>query len=403
MLLCLGSINAQIHFEKGYFILNNGTKTECLIKNNEWDNSPSKIFYKLNETSEVIKLDVAEILEFSVSNSIKYGRFDVEIDETSENLNKIGIDREPIYTKKNVLLKYLVEGSANLYLYSVSNTVKYFYSINNSKPIQLVYKKFFLADKPDKIRINDSYKQQLFNNVNCQNIDFQKIEKIEFEQKPLEKHFNDYNECKGDTAQVEKKSIVKNAERKGKLRFGPTFGINQTSLTITNIDFNEQELDFKSSTGLCIGLEFEYIFSFYKNKWSLLLNPNYSKNSSTANYNFSTLSVNLNEDVKYEIKTFEIPIGIRHYMFLNDNSKIFLNFGTILSFNNVSKIQSKNNPSFVLDKFKKNQQNIFLGIGYSQNKISGEFRYNTKMDLDEYLLRESNFNKFSLIFKYNIF
>lgn len=451
MLFGVLSMQSQIHFEKGYFILNNGTKTECLIKNNEWDNNPTKIYYKTNENSEAIKLDISEILEFSVFNSSKFGRFNVEIDDSSDNTNELGENKNPEYKKKSILLRYLVEGSANLYLYSVTNTIKYFYSTNNSTPIQLIYKKYFLQDQPDKIRVNSTYKQQLFNSINCNNIDFKQVDKIDYNQKSLENYFTNFNQCKGDkkieiastptekgtitsekplseleknSTQIEKpKSEIENPltqnenpsiqkenspiekykERKGKFQFGPTLGISQSSFSITNIDYKKQTLNFNSTTSVSFGAELEYIFGFYKNKWSIFLNPNYNKNSSKANYNFTTLSLDLNEDLNSEIKTFELPFGIRHYMFLNDKSKLFIDFGVLFSKINVASIQSKNNTSLVLDKFKSSQQSIMFGFGYSYNKISGELRFNSKIDLDDYLNRESNYKKVSLIFKYSIF
>ena len=44
--------NAQVNFDKGYFIDNNGQKTECLIKNADRGNNPSSFEYKLSESSE---------------------------------------------------------------------------------------------------------------------------------------------------------------------------------------------------------------------------------------------------------------------------------------------------------------------------------------------------------------
>jgi len=38
---------SQINYEAGYFIDNNGKKTECLIKNVAWKNSPLNFEYKL--------------------------------------------------------------------------------------------------------------------------------------------------------------------------------------------------------------------------------------------------------------------------------------------------------------------------------------------------------------------
>ena len=37
---------SQITFEKGYFISNDGIKTECFIKNLDWRNNPTEFEYK---------------------------------------------------------------------------------------------------------------------------------------------------------------------------------------------------------------------------------------------------------------------------------------------------------------------------------------------------------------------
>lgn len=49
LLVVIGNIFAQTKFEKGYFITTKGNRVDCLIKNEDWLNIPSKIDYKLKK------------------------------------------------------------------------------------------------------------------------------------------------------------------------------------------------------------------------------------------------------------------------------------------------------------------------------------------------------------------
>ena len=57
-------IHAQNSFEQGYFIKNDGSKVECLIKNQDWANNPSKFSYKLNTNSDAQEAQIENIKEF---------------------------------------------------------------------------------------------------------------------------------------------------------------------------------------------------------------------------------------------------------------------------------------------------------------------------------------------------
>ncbi len=90
---------SQIKFEKGYFIDNNGVKTECLIKNMDWRSNPSEFVHKQNETSSVTKLNINTVKEFAV-NSTKYTRFLVNIDRSSEKVAQLSQKRNPVFKEE---------------------------------------------------------------------------------------------------------------------------------------------------------------------------------------------------------------------------------------------------------------------------------------------------------------
>ncbi len=129
----------QVVFEKGYFIDNNDKKSACLIKNYEWKNSPSKIEYRLTETSETKTADISVIKEFRVS-SIKYQRFTVKIDQSGQSLSNLNKDKEPIFIEDTLFLRLIIEGNASLY--EAGEYKLYFYRVNNSEVKQLVHKEY---------------------------------------------------------------------------------------------------------------------------------------------------------------------------------------------------------------------------------------------------------------------
>lgn len=112
---------AQISFEKGYFISNNNQKIECLIKNMDWKDNPTKFLYKLEEDQNSKTATIQTVKEFGINNVSKYVRFSVSIDRSSENINELSDSRSPIFNNEILFLKTLVEAKASLYYYEASN------------------------------------------------------------------------------------------------------------------------------------------------------------------------------------------------------------------------------------------------------------------------------------------
>jgi hypothetical protein len=69
---------AQVKFDSGYFVANDGRKTICLIKNYDWKYNPTEFLYKQTENADVQKATITDIREFGVFNFSRYERYDVE-------------------------------------------------------------------------------------------------------------------------------------------------------------------------------------------------------------------------------------------------------------------------------------------------------------------------------------
>jgi len=395
----LFSINffSQTKFEKGYFIDNANKKTECLIKNMDWNNSPISFEYKISENDIVNKKNIEFIKEFGVYNKSKYKRFDVLIDRSSENLNQLNFDKNPIFKNEKLFLKVLIEGNATLYIYKDENVKRFFYSISNSEPQQLIYKIYNIPDE-SKISYNNSYKEQLNEYLKCSSITQKDIDKLEYKETMLSNLFLKYNQCVNPNFILQKNE---NNKKLFVLNIRPSINFSTLSAQLSDMYF-VTDFDRKASFG--IGVEAEFIMPFNNNKWSVIVEPTYryfkDEKKTDADYvsgNYMT--------TKTDYKSIDTPIGIRHYFFLNDKSKFFINLSYSFNINMKSTlIYTRSDGSVLHDLKMKSRGNIVFGTGYKYDRYSLEFRYSAnRMVLANNVYWDSQYNTFSFIFGYTLF
>ncbi len=378
--LCYNSF-AQIKFEKGYFIDNNGSTTSCLIKDMDWKNNPTQFEYKFAEGDKTIKITIESVKEFEISNISKYKRFSIDIDRSSSLMQDFSTKRAPQFIKETLFLKLLVEGEASLYLYKDRNLSRFFYHINKEDVRQLIFKEYITKNR--EVSANNSFKQQLLTSLKCDNIQFKNIKNLQYKKNDLIPFFITYNQCRNPDFVYSKKS----AQKKFHLTIRP--GLNFSSLSIVNKTIKYRNADFGSKVSARIGLEAEFILPFNNNKWAVIIEPNYQY------FKTNTIYAAIN------YKSIEVPIGIRHYFFLNNKSKLFVNglFVWDIAFNSTldygerfpSKIKPRNNFGF--------------GIGYNYDKkFSLETRYTMNRDLFRNVTTDNtDYSTFSIILGYAIF
>jgi len=381
LLLLITTMNTfgQVVFERGYFVDNSDEKIECLIKNYEWKNSPTKIEYKLTEDAESKFTEIADIKEFGVSN-LKYHRFTVEIDKSSVMINNLSKVKEPIFEEETLFLKVLIEGEATLY--SGGKPLGYFYKVNDSAVTQLIHKDYFTEDY--EVATNNTYKSQLWKGLECPCITLEDIRNTGFNKRSLIKTFETYNKC----VDSEYVNYQKNHKKTDiNLRVKP--GVRWSTFYMRNSSNSSQNIDYDGDLNFCFGLEAEFVFPFNKSKWAFTIEPTYQS------YYAEDPRANYNNTVDY--KSVEFPIGIKYNMFLNSKSILFLSAAFVIWDAPIN--------STIGTKEINSRNNLNLGTGYShKNKYSIEFRYGTKRELlNTYVYYSSNYQSFSLFFGYNIF
>lgn len=387
---------SQISFEKAYFIDNSDNKTECLIKNIDWRNNPISFNYKIDETSEIKTGTIKDIKSFQIYNHAKYVRATLKIDRSSSDLNKLSDTRTPEFVEETLFLQQLVDGDANLYKYINGNLFRYFFKVGSREIEQLIYKPY--AAEATTMAYNEEYKQQLTIALNCSNISSGKIIATAYKEKDLTDLFLKYNKCiNPDYAFTSKKN-------KGSLNLSIRPRVNYSSLDLSNSN-SKLSYEMENKIGFGFGLEAEYIFPFNKNKWSIIVEPTYLGYKSeirTEADNISGGTIVTNVDYK----DIELPIGIRHHMYINNKSNIFLNAQYVLTMNMKSSVEFKRDDNSGLNTLDlSSRPNLAFGCGYNyNNKYGVEIRYFTKRDITgNYLYWLSKYQNISLIFSYNLF
>lgn len=389
---------SQITFEKGYYIDNNGKKTECLIKNVDWENNPTKIKIKLseNEDTETVKIDF--IKEITIYNNSKYITALVNIDKSTDNLQNLDQDKNPTFSKEFLLLKVLIEGEASLYFYKQDNISRFFYKKNNNSIEQLVFKSYLTEDNSSR-KYNNLFRQQLWNSLKCKDISIGRIEKINYSKTDLVKLFVKYNKCKSsDMINYEKDepNLLVNLNLRPRL--------NNSSLNLKHYKSLYGDTNFENKLNFGLGIEAELILPFNKNKWAILVEPTYqSFNSELITETNNVSGGKLIAKINYQ--SLEIPIGFRHYFFLNEKSNIFINLSYAINFDLNSSLELSRADGSNLNVFEiDTSQNIAMGIGYKfKKKYNFELRYYTNRKILNNNLWSSNFKNTSIIFGYTLF
>lgn len=395
IVLAISLVNfAQIKYEKGYFIDNTNQKTDCLIKNIDWKDNPIEIIYKLQEKEVSKTKNLKSIKEFGVYNYSKYQRFIVQIDRSSSKISELTEVRTPLFKKENLFLKVLLEGEANLYRYEDSNLRRYFYKTEKKDLEQLVFKTF-LDKNGDRLK-NETYKQQLWNNLKCDKISMNNLQNVGYNKKDLTKLFLKYNQC--NNAETTEYKIK---EKRDLFNLSLRLGMQNSSLSIKNFVTNEA-IDFDKEISLRFGIGVEFIMPFNKNKWAVFIEPTYQTYHTEKEFTdttFPTIPVVRKYTVDY--KTIEVPVGGRYYFFINNNSKIFIDAAYIIKINLGSSLEKNIGEDLII----KPTPNFAFSIGYNyKNKFSLALRKQTDGEiLGDYLYWTSNYKSTSIIFGYTIF
>ena len=308
------------------------------------------------------------------------------------------ITKNPYFKKKELFLEVLVEGKYSLYLYADMRLTRFFFNKDNSNIEQLIFKRYKVSGY--QINKNNSFKQQLRNALKCPNFKKSEIQNLVYKKTELVNffvNFNKYNEEEYVNFEEKQKRDLFNLTVRPRL--------NNFSLKSQNYFSNYKDIDTGNIIGFGFGLEAEFILPFNKNKWAIVMESTYQNfKSESTTKGTNLLRGKLIANVDYS--SVEIPLSLRHYLFLNDISKFFINVSYIFNLSSKSSIEYTRNDGSNLTPLEiKTRNNRAVGVGYKQNnRFSFEIRYQTNREiLGNYFYWNSYYKTLSIIFGYSIF
>jgi len=374
--------HSQIIFEAGYFIDITGKKTDVLIKNIDWDSNPEEFSYKTSQNSTEQVHDVTSVKEFGVYNESRYVSSLVNLDRSSDQNNKLSSYRRAVFKEERLFLKELLVGEASLYRYKSGNLYRYFFNLKNNEDNyeQLIYKRF--VPEGNTIKVNQRYKQQLTDILECTSITATDINGVKYEKKSLVNLFRKYNKC------IDPQQIYE-AENNNKVALHISIrpGLKSSSLEFVDSGiFRDISFDFGNMLGVRFGVEAELVLPFNKNKWAFLIEPTYQsfKSDDEASGNM------------VDYKSIEVPIGVRHYLFLK-NSKFYLNAGIVLD-NPINSSLVQREVTF--------STNVMYGVGFVfQERFGVELRRQSRRDIISRFVGSSGdyYGNFEVILSFQVF
>jgi len=372
--------SAQIAYEPGYFIDNQGEKTTCLIRDRGWKNNPSSITYRLSGDAPEITLESQDIKEFGIGERLRYSKQRVAIETSSDKIVNLSSSPELNLLDTVVLLKHEVDGQASLFSFSSKYLPnRYFYQIDGDSIKPLIYR----LHTPDGVKIikNAMYKEQLSQVMHWEGNE-KDIRRLSYNLRVLRNFFIRYNQY-----QENNYSIFNKDQQQARFTVMPNVGMEYAAIDVSNRTAGMRGA-FPGKVLPRVGLELEYIIPYFKNQWSLFTNPSFVSYRGSIN-TFPAMEIQYN--------SIDIPVGLRKYFFMRNHSAVHINVFTAFNFDIDSHLKTINTSIET-----GSSMNFGGAVGYTwKGRYVAEFKYNLPKNITtDYLFWNTQYQSTSLTFGY---
>lgn len=381
--ICLLS-PAQEKFKEGYIVNNRHEKIPCLIRNSGDEESTQYFEYRLMGSKTTQRIELSTVEEFGIEGEFKCIRALISIDMSPDRIKSIK-DTVPQWEKGHAFLHVLFEGElASLYSYNDHGTPLFFFSLEDSDIVPLVYKRYQVETSPNIIQ------QILYNNMFRDQLDFylacngkKSTDRIGYSKKQLVRYFEEFHKCRNSSY-----TLYRSAQtRKGILLLKPGIGVGSMALDIQNTIDAAPKIRFDKESSIGFGIGAEYIFPFNRYKWAFFAEANY------LTYKTGNITVGNEKNppmysgYAIDYRSVELPVGINYYMNLDRNNRLFVKAAFVPYI-----IRSGSHIDFsdsYREEFSASSHTMF-GIGYNYRSLGMEFDYYTPTNVTQNIYRRSS-------------
>lgn len=373
LILICAQLGAQIRFERAYFINNEGEKVECWIKNSDWHENPNSFVYRLAEEGANKMASIEDIQEFGIYNFSKYIRAKVDIDRSSGDMSKMDYFGNAVFHQEELFLKVLLEGEATLYQYTDGDLNLFFFQTPTQNIQQLVYKKYIVD--PNTIASNVAFRTQLAEQLTCGQNQPRRIQELNYYKSGLVKYFSAYHQCKNLSFTNYDAKVKRDL-----FNLRVTSGLSFSDFIFVGVD------GFAQKATPRLGLDLEFVLPFNQSKWAFWVEPNLQSFFATESIRNDLTSINY--------RALELPVGLRHYFYLNEDLRFSLSAAYAFEFSFNSAMNRIDGQKYDL-----NGGNVFAGgAGMAYKRFNAELRWYDKKDLlRNYPFLESSLSKVALV------
>ncbi len=377
MMLCLTmNVSGQRVFQTGTIITLNGDSTSAQISASNWVTNPEFIRYKTSEDGEMTTVRPGDIRGFIIPTKGTFVSATLEIDQSSDKIDRLSGSDQPKWESMAVFLKQIVRGTINLYSYRSTNVNRLIVQKPGGEYQQLVYKLYLSSSR--NLLYNRAFRKQLWENFNC-GITKDQLREVEYSAKSLTKFFLKYAECTGGKALE-----LKTSREKGSFKFYGAAGAGSI-----NGDYKEFSIDqtaFESSVSFRVDLGVEYRFPS-QNPIALFLNIGSESFSTTGVWpdqvflnERRTAQVIADQPWTVDVSYGTVGFGVRKYYYFNRDSGLKLSLlcipqFTLWSNSQVEKLDipdARNTPGILTME---ENTHFGLGAGYVFKRFTADLTY----------------------------
>ncbi|MDG4951497.1 PorT family protein [Weeksellaceae bacterium KMM 9724] len=351
---------AQHEFQPGY-VVKNGQRIDCLIKNEGWFTSPSEISYKVSDNDDELIATANSIDEFYILDTqYKY------VSKFFQHVNNIP-------AQKN-FLRVLVDGKARLYSFNSGLNEFLFFDVNQQDLEMLEYK---TKVEESKLKEFSKFRGQLYKRLKCEDLTLKTFQDLNYKVDDLVQIFKIYNTC--ENSEFKDFTQYRNESTMSLYVYG---GISPFKLNPMGKNAHKA-VSTQTFVSLKAGMELEYLLPINNNKLGIILGVDYSSNTSEGFILYRDIVPSSQTPVlrprkfKTDYNILSIPLGVRYYMFLAENHQIFANSGVSFGIPLGDAIFENVNYNATLYE-SKSGFGYFIGTGYRFNQRFGlELRFSS--------------------------
>lgn len=234
----------------GYYITANNETVEGYLQAKDFL-KPETVQFSVSQSGSYSPIDITNIKEYGIKNELKLQKHTVDIDIISTQESN---SRNPLWDKRTVFLNVIIEGDASLYSYEGELGVRYFYGIKSKDiPIkQLVYRKY--KSSPLIMSENVMFRQQLFNDLSCENQKSIEFSKASYNRDDLSYYVEQYNKCTFPTETIK---YTSNNEKRVAVKYSVYIGFDSHTVGIKsseNTIISTEDKNISPSIGIDLAM-----------------------------------------------------------------------------------------------------------------------------------------------------